>query len=188
MPTDDLHDQKLLQLFASGNKRAFEMVYDRYWKDLYKLAVRILQDGAKAEDVVQEVFISFYESGAEKQIDNLKAYLYQSAKYQCFMHLRSGKITEKHLDRMKQAIFANIVEDEFDAHELEKILEKGISDLPDKCRQVFYMSRFELLPNKTIASQLNISPKTVENQITKALKSLRTTLEQATVLLFLFTL
>jgi RNA polymerase sigma-70 factor (ECF subfamily) len=131
--------------------------------------------------------MSFYETGAKKQIDNLKAYLYQSAKYQCFMQLRAGKITEKHLDRMNHVIFSNIVEDEFEGHEMALILEKGISALPEKCRQVFYLSRFESLSNKTIASQLNISPKTVENQITKALKYLRTTVEQSAVLLFLFT-
>ncbi|HEY0741027.1 MAG TPA: RNA polymerase sigma-70 factor [Chryseosolibacter sp.] len=188
MQLRDISDQKLVELFASGNKHAFEMVYDRYWKDLYKLATRILQDDAKAEDVVQEVFVSFYESRGQKQIDNLRAYLYQSTKYQCFMQLRAGKISEKHLERMKQVIFSNIVEDEFEAHELEEILEKRISALPEKCRQVFYLSRFESLSNKTIAQQLKISPKTVENQITKALKSLKTAVEQSAVLLFLLCL
>jgi RNA polymerase sigma-70 factor (ECF subfamily) len=101
------------------------------------------------------------------------------------MQLRAGRISAKHLDRMNKAIFSNIVEDEFEADELEQILEKGISALPEKCRQVFYLSRFELLSNKTIAAQLKISPKTVENQITKALKSLRTTLEHSAVLLLL---
>lgn len=188
MHLSDISDQKLVELFASGNKHAFEMVYDRYWKDLYKLATRILQDDAKAEDVVQEVFVSFYESLGQRKVDNLKAYLYQSTKYQCFMQLRAGKISEKHLERMNKVVFSNIVEDEFEAHELEEILEKGISALPEKCRQVFYLSRFESLSNKSIAQQLNISPKTVENQITKALKSLKSTVEKSAVLLFLFCL
>ena len=104
------------------------------------------------------------------------------------MQLRAGKISEKHLERMNKVVFSNIVEDEFEAHELEEILEKGISALPEKCRQVFYLSRFESLSNKSIAQQLNISPKTVENQITKALKSLKSTVEKSAVLLFLFCL
>ncbi len=188
MHVTEVSDQKLLQLFASGNKHAFELVYERYWKELYRLALRILQDEAKAEDVVQEVFVSFYEHGGGRQIDSLKAYLYQSVKYQCFMQLRAGRISEKHLERMNKVIFANIVEDEFEAQEMEQMLQKVISALPEKCREVFYLSRFQLLSNKTIAAQLNISPKTVENQITKALKVLRTTVEQSAVLFFLFTL
>jgi RNA polymerase sigma-70 factor (ECF subfamily) len=188
MHPTNFSNQKLMQLLANGSQRAFELVYDRYWKDLYRLAVRILQDDAKAEDVVQEVFVSFYENGDKKQIVNLKAYLYQSARYQCFMQLRAGKITAKHLERMSKVIFSNIVEEEFEAQEMEQILEKGISALPEKCREVFYLSRVELLSNKTIATQLKISPKTVENQITKALKTLRATVEQSTVLLFLFIL
>ena len=139
---DDVSDHELMQLFASGDKRAFDMVYDRYWKELYKLATRILQDDAKAEDTVQEVFVSLYECREKRHIGNLKAYLYQSAKYQCFMQLRAGKISASHLQRMNKVIFSNVVEDEFEAHELEQILEKGMSALPEKCRQVFYLSRF----------------------------------------------
>jgi RNA polymerase sigma-70 factor (family 1) len=184
MHLHNVSDQKLLALFADGSKHAFEMVYDRYWKDLYKLAAKILQDESKAEDVVQEVFVSFYESGAKTQIENLKGYLFQSAKYQCFMQLRAGKITEKHLERMNKVMFSNIVELDIEARELEEILDRTISALPEKCREVFYLSRFESLSNKAIAQQLNISPKTVENQISKALKSLRTSVEQSALLVF----
>lgn len=186
MHDNDLTRHQLMELFISGENHAFELVYDRYWKELYTLAMRILHDEAKAQDVVQETFVALYESRGKTRIENLEAYLYQSAKYQCFMQLRAGKISEKHLARMNHVIASNVVEDEFQAQEMEEVLQKGISALPEKCRQVFYLSRYEELPNKQIATQLNISPKTVENQITKALKSLKTTVEQSAVLFVLF--
>jgi RNA polymerase sigma-70 factor (family 1) len=186
MHYNDVSDADLMERFARGNKQAFEFVYDRYWKELYHLAVRILEDEAKAEDLVQEVFVDLYEARGKNQIRTLGAYLYQAAKYKCFMQLRAGKISEKHLARMSKVIASNSVEEEYSAHELEEIIDKGISALPEKCRQVFYLSRFEELSNKAIATQLNISPKTVENQITKALKALKTTVNQSVVMLLLF--
>lgn len=186
MHRNDVNDEKLTELFANGDKQAFELVYDRYWKELYFLAVRILEDEAKAEDLVQEVFVDLYEARGKNEIRTLGAYLYQAAKYKCFMQLRAGKISEKHLARMSKVIASNSVEEAYNAHELEEIIDKGISALPEKCREVFYLSRFEELSNKAIATQLNISPKTVENQITKALKSLKTAVDQAVVILLLF--
>jgi RNA polymerase sigma factor (sigma-70 family) len=98
------------------------------------------------------------------------------------MQLRSGRITEKHLQRITTIVFENSVEEEVEAHELQKILDQEIAALPEKCREVFYLSRVELLPNKKIAEKLQISPKTVENQITKALRSLRMSVDKLTIL------
>jgi RNA polymerase sigma factor (sigma-70 family) len=135
---------------------------------------------------VQEVFLSFYQAVGSKKILNVKGYLFQAAKFQCFMQLRAGKISQRHLDRMNQVIIGNVVEDDYNAVELSEILRQGIESLPEKCREVFYLSRFEFLSNSSIASQLNISPKTVENQIGKALKSLRASIQKfAAILLFL---
>jgi len=77
------------------------------------------------------------------------------------------------------------LEEELDAKELQSHLDESIATLPERCREVFYLSRFECLPNREIASRLNISSKTVENQITKALKILHTSVDKlAVVMLF----
>lgn len=178
MRHESLSDYQLVALFAGGDRLAFEVLYERYWKALYRVAYRILDDAEASKDVVQEVFISFFEHARTRQIDNLKAYLFQCAKYQCFMQLRAGRISEKHLRRMNTMMFSNCTEEEQSAAELEQILRTGMQSLPEKCREVFYLSRMEYLPNKQIAEQLKISPKTVENQITKALKVLRMTVDK----------
>ena len=178
MRLEGLSDHQLLTLFASGNTLAFEKLYDRYWKGLYVVAYRILEDVEQSKDVVQEVFCSFFERAGTKTIDNLRAYLFQCTKYQCFMLLRAGSISRKHLQRLSLLTQSNAVDEEHDAAELQEILQKGMAALPERCREVFYLSRMESMSNKKIAQQLNISTKTVENQITKALKSLKITVDK----------
>jgi RNA polymerase sigma-70 factor (family 1) len=178
----NLTDAELLDLLRTGDRRAFASIYDRFCSVLYRLAFRILNDDDLAKDVVQEAFIMLFEKANERVILNLKAYLFQTVKYQCFMHLRAGRISEKHLHQMNLIIASNTLEEEMDAKELQSVLNKSIETLPDKCREVFYLSRVEALSNKKIAERLKISHKTVENQITKALKILHTSVNKLAVL------
>lgn len=179
-------DSDLLQLVGRGDQKAFSIIFDRHWKRLYHAALQVVNDEAVAEDVVQDCFLSFWEKGAHKPIENIGAYLFQSVKYRCFMHLRSGTISKKHLDHINLVAQVETTEEAFDAQELQSVLDSSIASLPEKCRQIFYLSRFELLPNKKIAEQLNISPKTVENQITKALRVLRLSVDKLISIVLLF--
>ena len=179
-------DRELLDLLKAGDQSTFTTIYDRHWAVLYRTALNILNDQDLAKDVVQETFIMLFEKVNERTIINLQAYLFQTVKYQCFMHLRSGRISAKHLQEINLIIEANTLEQELDARELQNVLDRSIATLPEKCREVFYLSRFESLSNKKIAERLNISHKTVENQITKALKILHTSVDKlAAVILFI---
>ena len=177
-----LSDGELVLLLKQGEQNAFTVIYERHCAALYRTASRILEDEALAKDVVQEAFISLFEKATEQSIENVGAYLYQSVKYLCFMQLRSGKISDKHLSKINTIIACNEVEQELDARELQSVLEQSIASLPEKCREVFYLSRFESLPNKKIAERLNISHKTVENHITKALKILHLSVDKLVVI------
>jgi RNA polymerase sigma-70 factor (family 1) len=183
-PLNHLSDEELVARFRDGDDQAFALIYERYWKPMLVISFRILEDENAAKDIVQEVFVSIYQKIAARDIGNLKAYLYQAAKLQCFMHLRSGKISSRHLERMEQILTTNEVAESLEVEELERHLQHQIELLPDKCRQVFYLSRFEMLTNKKIAERLNISQKTVENQITKALRVLKTSVEKIAVIVF----
>jgi RNA polymerase sigma-70 factor (family 1) len=186
MQSFNLSDSQLIDRLRSGDQNAFTVIYDRHWESLYRTALRILEDHEQAKDVVQEAFISLFEKANTNSIRNLQAYLYQVVKYQCFMQLRSGKISEKHLSQINTIIASNELEEELHAKELQVVLDESIAALPEKCREVFYLSRVESLPNKKIAEKLNISHKTVENQITKALKILHVSLNKlATIALLL---
>jgi RNA polymerase sigma-70 factor (ECF subfamily) len=184
MESFNLPDSQLIDQLRSGDQNAFTAIYDRHCSALYRTALRILQDHELAKDVVQEAFISLFEKSNENTIRNLQAYLYQVVKYQCFMQLRSGKISDKHLSQINTIIASNELEEELHAKELQLVLDESIAALPEKCREVFYLSRFESLSNKKIAERLNISHKTVENQITKALKILHVSLDKLVTMAF----
>ena len=175
-------DCELLLMFKSGDRMAFNALFDRHWQSLFHVARKVLEDEDLAKDAIQEAFAALYQNAKEKQIEHVRPYLYQAVKYQCFMQLRSGKISEKHLSRLRTVSSANYVEEYMDAMELEVLLGNRIQSLPEKCREVFYLSRYELLPNKKIAEQLNISQKTVEHQLTKALKALRHSIDKLAVI------
>ena len=178
-------DNELLLILKSGDVRAFDELFNRHWRSLFLLANGILEDQQRAEDALQEAFASFYETAGQKQITHVRSYLYQAVKFQCFMQLRAGKISERHLMRLGRVCSENNVEEYMNAAELEQVLNERIAALPEKCREIFYLSRYELLSNKKIAEQLKISQKTVEHQLTKALKKLRLTVDKMALLLFL---
>jgi RNA polymerase sigma-70 factor (ECF subfamily) len=184
MPNPE-HKTSTLVNIAIGDREAFEHAFHTYWEKLYNLARKILDDDVAAQDVVQDVFVNLWERAKQSHILNLEAYLHQAVKYACFMHMRSGKISAKHIERLQIIAHATsqVVRDPLEIEELETSIQKEIDNLPQKCREVFYLSRFQELSHQEIARQLNISLKTVENHMTKALRLLRVSIEKIVVLL-----
>ncbi len=179
-------DAELVARVRSGDERAFDSIYKTHWLRLYHVACRITENDAVAQDMIQDTFVSFWEKGCHKNIVSIEGYLYQAVKFRCFMHLRSGSISKKHLEHFNRIGASESFEQEYDAREVEEILQRTIDHLPERCREVFYLSRIQSLPNKKIAEKLQISPKTVENQITKALKHLRLSMEKLTAIILFF--
>lgn len=183
---DTLSDAALAARLRSCDKAAFDVVYERYWLKLYRVARHIVEDSIAAEDITQDVFVSFWEKASRQEVLNIEAYLYQMVKYRCFMHLRSGAISRKHLDRFASILTSQVsMEEDFEVREIAAAVDLAIASLPEKCREVYQLSRVEELPNKKIAEKLHISPKTVENQITKALRHLRLSIDKLAIVLFL---
>jgi RNA polymerase sigma-70 factor (ECF subfamily) len=179
-------DAELIARIKNGDRGAFDIVYNQHWLKLYRVARRITDDEATAEDIIQEAFISFWEKGAGKDIKSISGYLYQTVKFLCFMHLRAGSISKKNMSHFAAiAAEQQLVSDEYSYFEMQTVVEECIASLPEKCREVFRLSRVEELSNKKIAEKLHISPKTVENQITKALRQLRFSLDKLALIALL---
>lgn len=174
-------DAEWVSRIRSGDEHAFDLIYKKHWLRLFRTACRITEDESVAEDIIQETFISFWEKGCHKDIFSIEAYLYQSVKFRSFMHLRSGAISRKHLEHLANIAASVDGEKEYEVRELEELLRRSMNDLPERCREVFYLSRIDALSNKKIAEKLHISPKTVENQITKAIKHLRLSIDKMAV-------
>ncbi|MDN5202119.1 RNA polymerase sigma-70 factor [Fulvivirgaceae bacterium BMA10] len=167
-----IDDHELLNLLSQNNDFAFEEIYNRYWEKLIRNALNIIEDKDTCKDILQEVFVNLWQRRSLVRINNLSAYLFRAVKLKVLEHLRNGNITQKHLNKINTISFANNTEDQIRLKDVEVAFDKSVSRLPDRCKEVFQLSRFEHLSNKEIAGRLNISIKTVEGHITVALKHL----------------
>ncbi|WEA00496.1 RNA polymerase sigma-70 factor [Mucilaginibacter sp. SJ] len=169
-------DEDLIALIRENDLGAFERIYNKYWSKLYLSAYNIIRDRQVAEDVTQEVLVNLWMKRANLQLTSLNAYLYASVRYQVFNVIRSGKVRADRFNKLEELFSHNGGEELLSEKDINRLLEQGIAELPEKCRQIFIMSRKEHLSTKEIAERLGIAPKTVENQLTVALNRLRKTL------------
>ena len=179
-------DTDLWEFIRHSQARAFDEVCHRYWSKLYHAAYKVLQDHEASSDITQEVLADLWVKKKDTLITCLSAYLYGMVRNQVFNYLRNNNISKRHLERMHHVLFVEQTEQIVDFNQLQETYNKSVDALPERCREVFKLSRNEYLSNKEIAQRLDISPKTVENQMTKALKYLRLALKETVLLVILF--
>lgn len=184
-----LAEHVLIGQLSQQNEAAFEQVFKEYYKTLHSYACTLLHDDANAEEMVQQVFFKLWERAAGLHISgSIAAYLYRAVHNECLNFLKHQKVKAKHrlhvVYRMREE--ERVGNDAmYDPTLINKIGE-AMNDLPEQCRTIFQMSRFEQLKYREIADKLNLSVKTVENQMGKALKIMRAKLvEFISLMLFL---
>jgi RNA polymerase sigma-70 factor (ECF subfamily) len=157
----------------------FEQVFKEHYGALYAYANVILKDSDGAEEVVQTVFLKLWERRSELRITtSLKAYLYKAVYHYSLNQIKHQKVRQRHWEETHYIMNQHLSPDnsqiiEGQENELVKRIQQTLDALPDKCRMVFHLSRFEELKYGEIAEQLGISVKTVEAHMSKALKTLR---------------
>ncbi len=158
-------------------EKGYELLFRRYYRPLCSHAVRFLYSKELAEDIVSEVFLSFWQKKTYLQIQtSYRAYLFTSVRHQAFMHLRAELSKQKNMDIedfKAQADLPTNPQQIMQYNELYLKMENLIRELPPQAQKVFLMSRFEGKKNQTIAEELQISLKTVEGHLTKALATLK---------------
>ncbi len=168
-------DDYILKLLPTRDGEAMELMFRKYFTFLCQTIARVLKDGHTSEDLAQEVLMEVWRRRADLHVStSLKAYLRRSAVNKTLNYIRDRKIRWD--DEDKLLTLPNKTEEivsGLEGQDLEKTIHAAIDDLPERCRLVFTLSRFEEMSNQQIADELGISIKTVENQMTKALKLLR---------------
>jgi RNA polymerase sigma-70 factor (ECF subfamily) len=163
-----------------NHNTTFEDVFRKEYKSLVGAALRICKDLSLAEDVVQNVFLKFYESDGLKRADSPAAYLRRAVVTRTLNALRDRKRLQYVGDEALTSAVEHFPSDEEpDIADIKEKLHKAIAQLPDRARVILVLHRFEGLSYKEIAHELDIAPKTVENQLARALKLLRTYLPKA---------
>lgn len=178
-------DTELLTLLKDSDTDAFTEIYARYWKLLYYVALKRLNNTTEAEEAVQNIFMDLWERRDTVVIHtSLKYFLAAAAQYQV-MNLLAKKHRSLNIVFTGDHTSSNATDNFVDFKDLQLQIEDTVAALPEKCRLVYRLSREEGLNNKAIAQKLGISEKTVENQLTKALSRLRNRLGNPAFLSFL---
>jgi RNA polymerase sigma-70 factor (ECF subfamily) len=181
------YDEFFLSRFKSGDELAFEMVFKANYNRIVGFCNQFIKDKDKSQSLAQEAFIKLWLNRSEiESVNGIYSFLYTSAKTDCLNYIRHNKVIFNYQNKILQVkesqlnheILNSFDFDQMELTELEKMINNSISELPEKCRLVFTMSRIDCKKNSEIAAELDISIKSVEANITRALKSLRIRLSE----------
>ena len=173
MPAED--DILLLQLIKQDDEKAFKHLFDTYFVSLCRFMSLYLRDKQEIEELALSIVMTLKIS--------FKAYLFQSARNRCLNALRDEKDTVP-IEGGEEYGYALAADTSVEMEELNRLIEEAVCSLPDKCGQVYRKSREEGKTNQEIAGEMGISVKTVEAQITKALKHIKKFLGEQYTYLF----
>ena len=172
----EITDPEIFQHIRKGDEAAFSRLFDGYYASLCFFAAKYLGDMDLSRSLVQQVFFDLWVKREKIDVKlSVKSYLYRSVKNRCIDYLRKNKSNSEisdSVEKLSQTPFRDLAEEA----ELNDRINKSINQLPEKCREVFLLCRFEGLKYAEIAQKLNISVKTVEMQMGIALKKLRESL------------
>ncbi|CAM3780445.1 sigma-70 family RNA polymerase sigma factor [Mucilaginibacter galii] len=177
MALSSLSDAELWNLILTDDYRAFTALYERYWLKMYNTALKYLHDEQASEEVVHDLFLNIWNRKRHLEIKEFDKYFKAATRYQVFAYLKKHKHTP--------VVYMETVTESYDAYdyntadksiaykELELRLNSHLQLLPLRCKEIFLLSRMHHYTNFEIAQKLGINKRTVENQLTHALQSIR---------------
>ena len=171
-----INENILIDRLIIGENTAFELLFKFYYSGLVIYASTFILERDAAEGIIQEFFIHLWENHKKiKPSDSLKSYLFTSIKNRCLNLLKHKKIKERYVEELENLSQNNLIynSDIYIASELQEKITFVVNNLPNRCKEVFTMSRFKGLSNSEIAQKLEITKRTVETQISNAIKILR---------------
>jgi len=175
----EFQDEQIALRLSKRDEAAFEQVFKTHYKNLHAYAFTILRDEDEAEEMVQQVFFKLWERSEHLSFSgSIAAYLYRAVHNESLNFIKHQKVKADHQMHVAYSMKnrSEQAQPKMIRKELENKFREALNELPEQCRTVFQLSRFEDMKYKEIADKLDISVKTVENHMGKALKLLRTKL------------
>jgi RNA polymerase sigma-70 factor (family 1) len=176
-------DTILIERLRKGDILAFERLFKAHYEKLCLFAARFTDDVHTAEEIVSDAYAVIWEKKETLLISiSFRSYIYKMVQNRCMNHIKHRKIEKEYIDYI---VTRHLPEDDPDhvqkEREIERRVTQAVESLPDRCRQIFKMSRYDNLKYWEIALRLNLSPKTVERQMVIALEKLRRQLRDVLV-------
>ena len=174
---DELFDQ-----VKTDNQKAFELLFSIYFARLNDFAKNVVKDNVISQDIVQEVFIKVWENRGQIESLNLEAFLFLMVRHRCIDYIKHLKVVNNRIQEIRiSSKYEELYRIDFIGNEpyilieeeLKIKIEKTVQSLPDRCREVFILSRMDGFKNKEIAERLDINIKNVERHLNRALRSFR---------------
>lgn len=180
----------LFEEIKNGNQKAYRKLFELYWESMFIAAKSIVMDKNIAKDIVQDIWLNLWQKRKSYNIKNFESYIFKSVNYGCFKYLRDNKFNTTQIRAIEslQFIVASDVDNQHSLDETQLVIETSLQSLPPRCQEIFRLSRMEAASNDQIASQLGISKRSVENQMSIALKAIRQNLiiAQSSIISFFF--
>lgn len=182
-------DAELWDAIADDNTKAFDTLFDRYWSAIHSTAYSYLKDADASSEIVHDIFLMLWQNRKETEIHSFRSYLCTAARYRVYKYLKAKKAnallyiadySEHNLQQIKNEGSEAMLTQDF-----ENVVDRSISHLPKRCREIFILSRKKHLSNDEIARQFGISKRTVENQLTAALQFLRPILKYTSMVIMM---
>src|SRR5690606_12417246 len=177
-------DKRWVASLKRGDREAFAVIYEYYWKKLLAVSFQHTKDKEMAEGIVQDVFISLWQRRNNLEIESLSSYLATAVKFSTFKTLYRMRRQEMIRDAVLPKDDHQLDEQVIDVRFLQEYVDGIVEKLPERCKLVFQLSRKEQKSHQEIAEELRISEKAVEANITRAVKVLRINLRRVGFSLF----
>ncbi len=173
-------EREILLALRRGDQAIFQQVFNTCYEGLCRYAFTLLRDKDESEDIVQSMFVKFWERREELDIQQaVRPYLYRAVYNQCMNAIEHRGVKARHQVHSEFMHANEVQQPQVFAEELDDRIKQAVDKLPPQCRTIFMMSRYEELKYPVIAEKLNISVNTIQNQICKALKILREELKES---------
>lgn len=168
-------ENELLQKLKAGDRKAFRALFDQYYKYLVVTVFNITGDDHLAHDLAQDVFFEIWKKREVINIQSsLKSYLRRAVVNKTLNAIKAKRLNYQEPEKLPEKTHTNQdAQQHLEADDLKQLIHEAIESLPEKCRMVFVLCRLEGLSHKEVSQKLGISTKTIENQMTKALKVLK---------------
>jgi RNA polymerase sigma-70 factor (ECF subfamily) len=168
-------DKELIAASRQGNQAAFRLLFEKYWNDLFKIALKRMDSAEDVKDILQEVFVSFWNNLDTIQVkDSLGGYLYTALRNKILNYYeKQSRLKALAAHAFKPVEYENQAWFNLQTRELRQLVAAQLSAMPLQMRNIYLLSREEQLTNSEIAALMGIAPQTVKNQLYRALRRIR---------------